>query len=177
MRAIALCLAASVSLWSEDPPMPKPDAHHLAMKAAEGTWDAVVKIHMGPGKPPVESKGVEVNKVVAGGFWLQSEFTSEMMGQPFEGRGLFGYDPMTKRHVGTWVDSMSTMQSISSGTCKDGCKEIVSTFKGLGPDNKMTTYREVSVQTDADHRSMTMFMKGKDGKFHQNMEITYTRRK
>lgn len=157
--------------------LPKPTPHHLALKAQEGTWDAVVKMYMEPGKPPAISKGVEVNTVVLGGFWLESTFKSEMGGMPFEGRGLFGFDSAAGKHVGTWVDSMSTGQAITTGTCKDGCKEVHLTFEAPGMDGKMTTYKEVAIQKDADHRTMSMSMKRPDGTFIQNMQIEYTRRK
>ncbi len=178
MRTTLLLLALSPILAAqEDPGLPKPTPHHLAMKAAEGTWDAVVTMQMAPGKPPMESKGVEVNKVLAGGLWMQSEFSSEMGGVPFEGRGLFGYDSALGKHVGTWVDSMVTSQAITKGTCKGGCQEVTMYFQGVGMDGKPAAYKEVSVKVDEDHRKMTMFIKGKDGKFAQNMEIVYTRRK
>lgn len=177
MRILLLFGLAALSLSAQESPFPKPTAHHAAMARAAGTWDAVLKMYMEPGKPPVVTKGVEVNKVVLGGLWLQSEFSSEMMGAPFEGRGLFGYDPATGKHVGTWVDSMSTAQGISTGTCKDGCREVTSFMEAPGMDGKPTTYKEITVEKDADHRTMTMFVKGANGQFTVNLEIEYTRRK
>ena len=174
MRAPCLLLAASLSLGAQD--FPKPTAHHAAFKALEGTWDAVVTYYVDPAKPPAVSKGVEVNKVVPGGLWIQSEFRSDMMGMPFEGRGLFGYDTAAGRHVGTWVDSFSTSQSIVEGTCKDGCREVTVFFKGPDMTGKTITYKEVNVVKDADHRTMTMYHQGSGGAYTQNMLIEYTRR-
>lgn len=156
---------------------PKLTAHHEAMKAAAGTWDAVAKMSFEPGKPPMESKGVEVNTLILNGLWMQTEFTADIGGTPFQGRGLFGYDSIAKQHVGTWVDSMGDWPAITRGACKKDCKELTVTFKGYGPDGKPSTVKEVSVQHDADHRTMTMYHKGKDGKFACVMEIAYTRRK
>jgi hypothetical protein len=147
------------------------------MKAAEGTWDATVKAYMAPGKPPMESKGVEVNAVALGGLWLVSEFKSDMAGMPFEGRGLFGYDPAAKKHVGTWVDNSGYWQAVSSGTCADGCRTVTSTFKGQGMDGKPATFKEVTRQVDADRRTMDMFIQGRDKKWVLMMEIGYIRRK
>ncbi|MFZ1613098.1 MAG: DUF1579 domain-containing protein [Holophaga sp.] len=177
MRIHHLFLALPMFLAAQEAPLPKPTPHHLAMKRMEGTWDAVVKVQMAPGQPPMVSKGVEVNKLVPGGLWLQSEFKSDMMGMPFEGRGLFGYDPALGKHVGTWVDSMVYSLGNPTGTCKDDCKETICYFKGPGMDGKMVTYKEITVEHDADHRTMTMFIKGKKGAFVQNMVIEYTRRK
>lgn len=177
MRALIFSLLAGASLFAQEMPAPKPTSHHLALKRAEGTWDAVVKMYEAPGKPPVLSKAVEVNQLVPGGLWLTSEFKSEMFGTPFEGRGIFGYDTATRKHVGTWVDSMVTGLALPIGTCKDDCRETTMIFKGPGMDGKLVTYKEVTVEKGPDHRVMTMYIKGKDGRFKLNMEIDYTRRK
>lgn len=177
MRAIPLLIALAPYLAGQAPELPKPTPHHLAMKASEGTWDAVVKMQTAPGQPPMTSKGVEVNRILMGGLWMQSSFRSDMGGVPFEGSGLFGYDPAQGKHVGTWVDSMVMSQAFPKGTCKGDCKEITLTFMGVGMDGKPCAYKEVSVQVDADHRTMAMYTKGKDGKYALEMEIAYTRRK
>jgi hypothetical protein len=156
--------------------MPKPTPHHEAMKAAVGTWDALVRMHMAPGQPPMESKGVEVNTLGLGGLWLISEFKSDMAGMPFEGRGLFGYDPAIRKHVGTWVDNSGYWQAVSTGTCSDDCRLTTSTMKGYGMDGKPASYKEIARQVDADHRTMEMHIRGKDGKWKLMMEMAYTRR-
>lgn len=178
MRFAILALLLSTLAWADEAPAyPKPTPHHLAMQALVGTWDAVVTVRTGPGRPPMVSKGTEVNKLLLGGLWLQSEFASEMMGTPFEGRGLFGYDPATGKHVGAWVDSMAMAPSYPSGTCADGCREVTMTFAGQDMHGRNVIFKEVTVQKDPEHRTMTMFTKAKGGKFVQVMEIEYTRRK
>lgn len=171
----ALSFLLALALPAQE--MPKPTPHHDAMKAMAGPWDATVKAYMAPGKPPMESKGVEVNTLGLGGLWLVSEFKSDMAGMPFEGRGLFGYDPSAKKHVGTWVDNSGYWQAVSAGTCADGCKTVTSTFKGYGMDGKPAAFKEVTRQVDADHRTMDMFIRGRDKNWVLMMEIAYTRRK
>ncbi len=72
---------------------------------------------MEPGKPPLVSKGTEVNTLVASGFWIKTELKAEMMGQPFEGHGFFGYDARQNAHVGSWVDNSDTWMAVTKGTC------------------------------------------------------------
>lgn len=175
MRFRLLTLLAVLPLTGQD--APKLTSHHEAMKAMEGTWDAVAKMQVAPGKPPMESKGVEVNTLILNGLWLQTEFKADLGGTPFQGRGLFGYDSLAKKHVGTWVDTMGDWPAITRGTCKNDCKEQTLTFQAYGKDGKPTTIKEVAIQQDADHRTLAMYHKGKDGKFVCTMEIAYTRRK
>ena len=87
--------------------MPTPGPEHEMLKKDVGTWDATVEMFMAPGAPPAVSKGTETVTML-GGFWQVGEFKSEMIGQPFEGQGITGYDPAKKKFVGTWVDTMST---------------------------------------------------------------------
>jgi hypothetical protein len=79
--------------------MPKPGPEHAALMKDVGTWDCNVTCNM-PGAPPMVSKGSEV-VTAFGPFWTHSEFRGEMMGQPFSGAGMMGYDPTKKVYVGT----------------------------------------------------------------------------
>ena len=81
-----------------------------------GTWDATIKTYMaGPGAEPSVSKGTEVNEVMPGGLWVLSKFDGDFGGMKFQGRGQFGFDPIKKKYVGTWIDSTSTILSMLEG--------------------------------------------------------------
>jgi hypothetical protein len=177
MRKLFLFLGCVLALSAQESPFPKPTAHHLAMKDQAGTWTAVAKMYMEPGKPPMVSKGTETNTLVAGGLWLKSEMRSEMMGQLFEGHGLFGYDTLAKAHVGSWVDSSGTWMAVTKGTCSKDCKEQTIFFDGYDEAGNTTTHKEIHTQVDRDHRTMVIFVKGKDGAFTKMMEMEYVRSK
>jgi hypothetical protein len=175
MRGLPLFLGCALVLSAQE--APKPTRHHLALKDQAGTWTAVARLYMDPSKPPVVAKGTEVNTVVAGGLWLKSEFRAEMMGQPFEGHGLFGYDAQQNAHVGTWVDSSGTWMAVSKGQCSGNCREQVVYFEGYDEKGKRATYKEVHTQVDRDHRTMAMFLKAKGGTFVKQMDMEYVRAK
>ena len=177
MRIAILILGCALALTAQEGPFPKPTAHHLAMKDQVGTWNAVARFYMELGKPPMVSKGTEVNTLVAGGFWIKTELKAEMMGQPFEGHGLFGYDARQGAHVGSWGDSSDTWMAVSKGSCARDCREQTLFFDGYDEAGKPATYKEVHVQVDRDHRTMVMFVKAKDGSFKKVMDMEYTRAK
>ncbi|MBI1751414.1 MAG: DUF1579 domain-containing protein [Acidobacteria bacterium] len=172
-----LALACALPLCAQDNPFPKPTPHHLAMKDQAGTWRVVAKMYMEPGKPPMVSKGIETNALVAGGLWLKTEMKSEMMGMPFEGYGLSGYDTQANAHVGSWVDSSGTWMALVKGTCSKDCKEQTLLFDGYDEAGKPSSHKEVHTQVDRDHRAMVMYAKGKDGAYVRLMELEYTRAK
>ena len=102
--ALVLGLAASTLSAQESPEMEKPGEHHKHLKIMTGTWDYQSKFHTVPGQI-VEMNGVEVAKMQSGGFWLISDFTGKIMGMPFHGHAVMGYEANKKKYIGTWADS------------------------------------------------------------------------
>ena len=138
-----------------------PGEAHKKLDAVVGTFDAKVKMWTDPSKPPEESAGTSVNTWVLGDRFVETKYEGMFMGQPFSGIGFTGYDNVTKKYVGTWMDTMSTGMMVSKGTMT----------------GKMSTVREKTIVTDSDHYAMEMWGAGPDGKSYKMMEITYTRRK
>jgi hypothetical protein len=103
VAALGLFGLASVSIAQESP-VPKPAPEHERLARDVGTWDATIKNWMqGPGSEPSVSKGVEVAKMMPGGFWVLSEFRSEFGDTAYYGQGQTGYDPVKKKYIGTWA--------------------------------------------------------------------------
>jgi hypothetical protein len=154
-------------------PSAKPGPEHQALKDLVGTWDATVEM-MAPGAPPAASKGIETVRPLANGLWVVTDFKGEMMGQPFEGHGVSGYDGVKKKYVGTWVDSMTTSLIVSEGTYDAAKKTATDVMEGTGMDGKPAKWKAVTEWKDADSRVFTMYDEGKD---QPSMKITYKRRK
>jgi hypothetical protein len=181
-KKIAVCVLCCGSLavagyaQQSPPPIPKPGPEHELLKQDVGTWDATVEMFE-PGKPPAVSKGSETTSLV-GGFWAVSDFKSDLMGQPFEGRGTVGFDTNKKKYVSTWVDSMSTGFMTGEATYDPKTKTMTGFMEGFDPaQGKAVKMRETTEWKDADTKVFTMFMTGPDGKEVQTMKITYKRRK
>lgn len=94
-----------------------PGDNHKKMDDLVGTWETTVSMWMGEaGKPPQVTKGVAEMKWVLGGRFIQEEMKGEMMGMPYNGMGLLGYDNFNKKYTFVWVDNSSTQMSTSEGT-------------------------------------------------------------
>src|SRR5262249_55745212 len=136
----------------------------------EGDWDATVSF-MG-----ADSKATATYKMDLGGFWLFMSFHGEFAGQKFEGRGTTGYDPIKKKYVGTWIDSMSPNLMVMQGAFgKDG-KTYTETGEGTGPDGKPMKTKSVYEFKDDDTFLFTMYSVD-DGKDQEMFKITYKRKK
>jgi Protein of unknown function (DUF1579) len=157
--------------------IPKPGPEHELLKKDAGVWDATVEEYVEPGKPPRVSKGFETGTLACGGLWLISDFKGEMMGQPFQGHGILGYDPAKKKYVGTWVDGMSPALGLVEGTYDAAKKTMTSYYESHDPAGNPMKMKMVTVWTGEDSRAWTAFMAGGDGKDIPVLAMKYQRRK
>ena len=155
-----------------------PGEQHKRMAAMAGNWTYTMKMWMAPGQPPAEATGTMEASTILGGRYLQSTYKGMVMGAPFEGHGLDGYDNVKQEFFSTWVDNMSTGVMVSTGKCNDpDCK--VMTMSSEMPDpttGKPMKVREVSTHIDKDNMKFEMFMSpGGQGEF-KNMELNLKRK-
>lgn len=159
------------------PPLPQPGPEHAVLKQDEGVWDATVEMLMGPGAPPMVSKGVETNVIGCGGLCLISDFKGDMMGMTFSGHSITAYDSGKKKYVGMWVDSMSSGASLNEATFDAATKTMTGTMEGPDMSGHVAKLKTVGVWKDADTRVWTMYSRVVDGKEAEGLRITYKRRK
>jgi len=107
---------------------------------------------------------------------LMEEITSSMMGIPFTGQAMMGYDNVTGKYWSTWTDSMSTGLMVSEGTCD---AQQVCSFAGSWNDpitKGPVTMRITTRWTSPTIQIFEMYGPGKDGKEIKMMEMTYTKK-
>lgn len=152
-----------------------PGEAHKKLAATVGKYTAKVKSWQEPGGPPMEESATATRSMVLDGRVLVEQFQGTMMGSPFTGHGMSGYDNVTGKYWSTWNDSMSTGLMVSSGTCdaQNAC-----TFEGSWNDpikKAPVTARMTSRWTSPDTEVFEMYGPDKQGREMKMMEITYTR--
>lgn len=133
-----------------------PGAVHKMMAKASGNWTNEITSYM-EGQSTV-SKGSAVVKMILGGRYQQSEYKSTMMGQPFQGMSLLGYDNKTQEFTSVWVDNMGTGIMTLKGKWDEASRSV--TFTGTMVDamsGQDMPVREVVGWPDADHETMVMY--------------------
>ena len=174
----AVAFAATRSLVAQEGGAAMPDpkaAEHKIFEKYAGTWDAEIEMDAGAG--PQKTKGTAVCKVACGGLFLITDFEGSMMGGPFFGHEVAGWDAANKCYQHYWFDSMNP--TVTSGAGKyDAAKSTFHTqMKGVDPTGAPSEFHGTDVWTDADHHTWSMMMKGPDGAEIAAMTIRYTRRK
>ena len=153
-----------------------PGAAHQKLAAMAGTYECKIKGWHEPGAPPSEDTGTATRKMILDGRVMVEEFTGTMMGMPFTGHGMHGFDNVTGKHWGTWIDTMSTGMMVSEGSCDD---KGACSFTGSWNDPVKKTpikARMTSRWTSPTVEVFEMYAPGKDGKEMKMMEITYTKK-
>ena len=155
-----------------------PGEAHKKLEPMVGSFDVKAKMWMDPSKPAEESSGKTESKWVLGNRFVQENFEGTMMGQPFSGMGYWGYDNITKKYTGTWMDSMGTAMMNSTGKMDASGKVLTYTAMMNDPmTGKLCKITEKVTVTDNDHHMMEMWGPDPSGKNYKMMEITYVRRK
>lgn len=176
--AFGLIVAAAGLLPAQDEKkceFPKPGPEHAQLQQLTGTWDAAIKAFMEPGKPSVEFKGVETVTAL-GAYSVVVDHRSDMMGS-YLGHGVRTFDPVKKKFVSTWSQSMGGGVMVFEGAYDDATKTYTLFADGPGCDGKPAKWKGVHAIQDASRNVFTLSVASPDGKDFVCMEITYTKRK
>jgi hypothetical protein len=153
-----------------------PGAEHKQLAAMAGTYDLTVKAWHAPDAPPTTDAGTATRKMILGDRVMVEDVSSQMMGQPYNGQGLHGFDNVTGKYWATWSDSMSTGLMVSEGSCD---ASMACTYTGTYHDpvtKQPQATRMTTRWTDKSTEVFEMYAPGPDGKEAKMMEITYKKR-
>ena len=170
------------SLFAQDESMQKwmdymtPGDMHKMLAAHTGAWTAKTTFWMVPGGEPTVSDATSTGEMIMGGRYLMSKFKGNMMGMPFEGMSIEGFDNATKMFNSTWVDNMGTGIMLMTGIYDESAKQIVYTGKVVDPiSGGYVEMRQVAKYNSDGSMLMEMYGPGPDGKEFKTMEITFTK--
>jgi hypothetical protein len=153
-------------------------ANHEFLKRYIGTWDAKTTMWMAPGQPPETTQNTYETSLILGGRYLLLKFKGTMMGQPFEGLQIIGYDNIAKKYETLWIDNTSTSFFLTTGTL-DAAKKVL-TEGGDWADpmtGKTTKVRMTTKYIGPDEYSWEQFNVMPDGKEFKAGEVHCTRKK
>ena len=154
-----------------------PGAPHQALASTVGTYDLKIKHWHQPNTPAMEETGTATRAMALDGRVLVEQFKSSMMGMPYTGHGMTGFDNVTGKYWSTWSDSMSTGLMVSEGSCDDQGKTC--TFMGTWNDaiKKAPVKARMTIRrTSPTAEVFELYGPGKDDKEFKMMEITYTKK-
>jgi hypothetical protein len=153
----------------------EPGPAHRALDDLLGEWRAEVKCWMDPNGEPQVTQGRATVRWRFDGRFIEEEFHGEMMGRPFVGQTLMGYDNTKQKFTSLWIADTATSMFFSEG--KGDARNRVITLEGkascAATGRTDLPMRTVLRLLSSDKHVLEMFDGSKgDAK---TMEITYTR--
>ena len=150
------------------------DMHKMIAKY-DGDWSEDVSFWMKPGTAPTKTNSTCHSEMIMDGRYQQSKISGDVMGMPYQGFSLLGYDNLKKLFTNVFVDNFGTGTMTLTGTWDDNSKTII--FKGSEVDpmsGKDMDVKETIQFVDDDTEKFQMFMESDKGEF-KTMEIISTR--
>lgn len=153
-----------------------PGEHHKWLANFDGDWIGSTKMWMDPETPPMTNTMETKNEMVMNGLYQRSTHSGDMMGMPFKGEGLVGYDNAKKVFVTTWFDNMGSGITHMEGQRLDDSNVLETRgFMTDAMSGKQMELRQVLRYIDENSHVFEMYMTV-DGQEMKTMEITYTRK-
>ncbi len=141
-----------------------------------GNWKMKTTYWMAPGTEPMVSEVTAVSEMILGGRYLTTKITGNMMGMPFEGISLEGYDNAAKVFLTTWIDNMGSGIMYMTGTWDETAKQITYTGKAVDPmSGNWIDVRQVVTYNSDGTTKMEMYAPGAEGKEYKSMEVISTK--
>jgi hypothetical protein len=153
-----------------------PGEQHKLLAKLEGSWTTKTRSWSSPDAPPAESSGACERKLILNGHYLQEEYSGDMMGMPFTGISITGYNNHTKQYETIWIDSMSTGIFKFEGTASKDGKTVTQECRFDDPVRGPAVWRTVTRIKDADTVGFEMYLTPRGKKEEKMMEMIYSRK-
>lgn len=152
-----------------------PGPVHEEMQRYAGEYEVLSRFFAGPDAEPVETRGTAKLSSVLGGRFLLEEDSGTMMGAPYEGLKLWGFNNGTQSFESLWVYSLSTGMLTMTGETKDEGESIDwnARYEDAGGEHEM---RVVTTYPDVDTMVLKMNGPAPDGGEYTVLELTYRRK-
>jgi hypothetical protein len=165
-----LILAAAIAAT------PAPDYSPISMEA--GTWRTSVTFYdYASGKVIGHARGTQKNVLLANKHWITNDFDVPATGKfpEFQGHGVWGYDPVAKTYINTWVDTSDEAVRTDYGYWDVQKKTMYWAAKQPDGQGDFVDWRLVETFRGA-KRTLEFYQVGQEsGKPHLIARMTFTR--
>ncbi|WP_166535783.1 DUF1579 domain-containing protein [Flavobacterium ichthyis] len=153
-----------------------PSKAHEMLAKDNGTWNAELTFWMPDNPEPMKSSAVATYKMIMGGKYQEANYTGDMMGMPFEGKGTVAFDNAREEFISTWIDNTGTGMMVSKGKYDEATKTLTFTGNMVDPvTKKEKQIKEILTHIDDNTQKMEMFDID-NGKAFKSMEILLKRK-
>jgi len=172
-------LGYAPSAHGQEPEFEPPTPAHKWLNQLVGEW----KTESTAQSPDGETFKCEGTATATslGGFWVIITIDNQMDGTTMRGVMTVGYDPKSKKYIGTWVDSMTSYLWKYEGSVDEAGKVL--TLGAPGPNmldptsDKQLNFRDVFEIKGKDHLVLSGSVEAEPGKWTTFMTMNFERKK
>ena len=176
LAALASCASPGSTEDAAQSAMPAPGPHeqHRWLARFVGEWDWTGRAELGGGQT-YENSGTDSFRAI-GEYWVVGEGAAE---DNLRSVLTLGFDPASRRFVGTWIDSTSSHLWRYDGEIDPTGNTVTLTAEGPSPTSPgvRAKFREVIEFKSADHRVNKGSVLGADGRWAEFLTIEARRRR
>lgn len=153
---------------------------HQWLNQLVGEWTFDSSASMGPGQPPLTSRGREVVRSL-GGLWIVCEGTAPipaMQGQPAQDMTFImalGHDPARSAFIGTWFASVMPGMFVYEGQLAGDTLTLNTSGPSCLDQTKTARYQDIIERLGPNQRVLRSQMQKDDGSWEPIMRAEYTR--
>lgn len=176
--AAGSCAAADAALTGT--PALTPPATYAPMAMEAGTWDVTVTFFDAiSGASTGSAQGRQVNTLLKNGHWIVNDLSvygTDGKTVDFQGHGAWGWDPVGKEYVDSWVDTNDGALRIDHGFWVAEQKTMYWSAQQPDGEGHTVTYR--MVETFAGHDRTLVFFQAalQSGRQVKLAEMKFTRK-
>lgn len=153
-----------------------PGEHHKQLEKLVGEWNGTSTMWRTPGSEPLISNTTCTSRMELDGRFLVSDHEGELMGMPFLGMGVMGYNNTTQKYESVWMDNMGTMTTFMTGTSSDDGRVLTMHSDFIDPlTSEHTSMKHVCTTIDENTHTIEMYGPARDGEEFMTMKIEYKR--
>ncbi|GAB5405900.1 MAG: DUF1579 domain-containing protein [Aureliella sp.] len=163
--AFALFAGLAVSASAQVPGQDGDSEQHKWLRKFVGEWEVVSEAGAGEGQPPMKTTST-MKSTMLGNLWIVNKTETKAGGVTVNAIQTIGYDPKTKKYIGTWVDSMMNHLWHYKGTVDSTGMKITLAAEGPSMSGEGTAkYRDAYEFTSDDTFTSTSSVLTADGKW------------
>lgn len=173
-------LAPALATAADTPPDP---ALYRPLQMQAGVWDAEIQFFdPATGQSNGNARGVQTNVVLSNGHWVTNDLVVHGPDGPsakpaFQGHGVWGWDPVARQYVDTWVDTNDGAVRTDYGHWN--AETATMYWTALQPDGAghSVNYRMTEAYEKDGRRTLTFFQVAlQSGRLVKMAEMRFTRR-
>jgi hypothetical protein len=179
LTAATLLLAFTAAASAADAP---PPVNYAPIAAQQGAWDAEVTFFdPASGAPTGHGQGSQVNQLLPNGHWVVNELRiqgDDKKAPPFAGHGVWGWDPVAREYIDTWVDTNDGAVRTDHGFWNAEQRTMYWTALQPDGDGHSINYRMTEAyDRDGRHRTLTFYQVAmQSGRLVKLAEMRFTKR-